>query len=1244
MSGDNESYGLENIILHHSFDQVKGRTIKVPCRERTHLGGVNGAGKTSVLALVPAFFGEEPERIVTKASGKLSFLDYYLPSFQSLIIFEYRRYSGLCCSVMFRHSQGKPCYRFVNGAASDTFFSPDIKELLQTGASADDVFAALRQNGMAVSRNIDTITNYRAIIQRNQKLLKRLPADARKLRGLSSDFGLGSPDTQMSHIDRLTHVVLNKHRLLSSFKTMICETQFENIHQHARPRAIDRKDLIADIRSLSAFANEESKIRSCLRKESERLAIAEQADKSVADLVATIDEANEKLAERTGNQHALENERGTLKETYLEADTEFARQANEQKAEFERLDAQLNELYKQNERYEANGVPAKVQEYANLADYRKRLETARADHEQLTGKVSEIEEEFGRDKERIQAEHEKQQSGRKEKLGNAETGLNDAFHTHEQNIKTVEIDLAKAVAHHKESRASERVNLSSEEARLKTLRDNPSQSVDERQQIADAEVTISADEEKIAALNSDRSTAHKKHGQAQTDLQQCQAQIETMDKTVERLENEFYALQRQIAPEDGTWLAQLKQQDPEWSNTIAKVIAPELLHRKDLSPEHTSVGELANTVMGWRLATEALSVPDFAASEDTLQERSRNLDEQRQAAMNQRTDIEREAKRQQDVCKSRADVVEQLEVSFRVAQRKLDQAKTNLSNTKTRVDNSVKSRIEKYDREYKEIGEQLQAFDEATEAGSKELESQYQQQLMDMRGHWSEKEADLQAAINKAKDMIVSAQTEHKERLKQKQQVYNQRLSEEGVDPNVVQKSRTALEELTEKVNAISASEDLVREYEIWRKREWVNIENLTAQANDAEASWNKRAQQRKTHEAEYKQKSEKLKHAVNEYRRAIGTLKEQIEAAESVLKHFSSDTTTEGFPGNLVDLTLELQSASQQLGQLRKEVISTFDRAAAILNQYHNTQIHKAWQKLSAYRREQFHDDMPEHEEPFKLARVPDLRELLDTDIPQLKAALVDQFMSESGSLVKYYEGLDVMAREVKSVSNLLKRKINTDQQIESLSDIRVVLHPRIYEDETWQPLKEFVDVWGDWSQLHRRELPNESVLRRFQVVTDTLSDARVRDSIESMIDLHLEMNENGRKVIIRNDADFLSASSTGLTYLAIMAVFMGMTRYLCPDFNTRITWPVDELGTLSDNNISRLAEMLEHHNLTMISACPKLDRALRRFFDNKISLNKGRIHSYQSGPTTTASHTGLFASLAEHAQTQVEGASDAQ
>lgn len=1236
LSGETVSYGLESIVLHHSFKQVKGRTIKIDCRERTHLGGVNGAGKTSVLALVPAFFGEEPERIVTKASGKLSFLDYYLPTFQSLIIFEYRRHTGLHCAVMYRHAQGKPCYRFVAGSAEDTFFAPEIKELLQAGASADDVFAALRRRGTNVSRLIDTITNYRAIIQRNQKLLKRLPADARSLRALAAEYGLGDSDTQMTSIERLTHVVLNKHRLLSSFKTMICETQFENIHQHTKPRAIDRKDLIADIQSLSAFAGEEEKIRACLRKDAERLAILEQTDKTVANLLVTVEEAREKASELNQSKERLEARRTEQRAEFEDTDHQLAREISSHKADFDTLDSQVAALHQQNDAYEGDDLPDLAQSFDNLADYRQRLATAQADYDSLTGKASVIEGEYDLEKQSIQREHEKQQAQRQQRLQEAAEALTSARHAYDLKLNSINTEKLTAVSEYKDARAGERSELASEQARLSALRENPGQTEAEQQEVAMAEQASEEAAEQLSLAHENRLEAGRKRDQADRDWKAAQEQVQHMDGNVQALEDRFNELQKQITPENGTWLSQLRAEDPEWGNRLAKVINPSLLYRKDLTPAR-DVNASGTTVMGWQLALDALPVPDFAASEEALQERSRNLDAERQNAIKQRAETEREAQRRHESYKERAEAADRLETEFSLVERTRTNAQNKLGNVRLRVKEAQADRVAKITKDLEVVQDKLTAFDEQTAEGIREVEAGFQQQMLDMRSHWAEQESELQSAKDQHAELIASAEQDHKVRLKKKREIYDQRLSEEGIDPKVVQEAREALARFNETVDKIVASEDLVRGYRKWREQEWSKVEALTEQANQAKAK--REAATRKRDEAEriWKEQNGKLKASIAEHHSAIKSLRDQTEAAEAVLKHFHGRTFTEGFPGNITDLTQELQGAYQKLEQLRKEVVGTFDQATSILNRYDNTQIQQAWYKLSTHRRGQMKEEVLDHEESFKLARVPDLRELLDTDIPQLRDALIDQFVSEAGSLVKYFDSLEVMAREVKAVSGLLKRKINTDQQIESLSDIQVVLEPRIYEDETWQPLKEFVDQWQTWIPMNRRSLPNDGILRRFKLVTDTLSDAKVKESVESMIDMRLEMKENDRQVVIRTDADFRSASSTGLTYLAIMTVFMGLTRYLCPDLNTRITWPIDELATLSPNNISHLADMLEANNLTMISACPKLDRSLRKFFENKISLKQGRIHTYEA-TAHHGKHAGMFANVSHRGQAIAE------
>jgi len=54
------------------------------------LTGRNGRGKTSLLQLLPGFFGENPNRIVGTETNRLNFAGYYLPRLTSYILFEYR--------------------------------------------------------------------------------------------------------------------------------------------------------------------------------------------------------------------------------------------------------------------------------------------------------------------------------------------------------------------------------------------------------------------------------------------------------------------------------------------------------------------------------------------------------------------------------------------------------------------------------------------------------------------------------------------------------------------------------------------------------------------------------------------------------------------------------------------------------------------------------------------------------------------------------------------------------------------------------------------------------------------------------------------------------------------------------------------------------------------------------------------------------------------------------------------------
>ena len=80
-SGTKPAAGLRSIILIHSYLSSRpgaGSQIAAEFRvgEHTQVNGANGSGKTSLLRLIPVFYGMDPGRAVTRSSVKRSFTSY----------------------------------------------------------------------------------------------------------------------------------------------------------------------------------------------------------------------------------------------------------------------------------------------------------------------------------------------------------------------------------------------------------------------------------------------------------------------------------------------------------------------------------------------------------------------------------------------------------------------------------------------------------------------------------------------------------------------------------------------------------------------------------------------------------------------------------------------------------------------------------------------------------------------------------------------------------------------------------------------------------------------------------------------------------------------------------------------------------------------------------------------------------------------------------------------------------------
>ncbi len=65
-------------------------------------------------------------------------------------------------------------------------------------------------------------------------------------------------------------------------------------------------------------------------------------------------------------------------------------------------------------------------------------------------------------------------------------------------------------------------------------------------------------------------------------------------------------------------------------------------------------------------------------------------------------------------------------------------------------------------------------------------------------------------------------------------------------------------------------------------------------------------------------------------------------------------------------------------------------------------------------------------------------------------------------------------------------------------------------------------------------------------------------------------------------------------------------MVRFLCPDENTVIHWPVDELGKISLSNTRLLFNMMSEKGITLVTAEPNYRREMLKYYQNKLHLDR--------------------------------------
>ena len=721
------------------------------------------------------------------------------------------------------------------------------------------------------------------------------------------------------------------------------------------------------------------------------------------------------------------------------------------------------------------------------------------------------------------------------------------------------------------------------DGRLRELSENLARQTQENQELIDALVEEKAERRELEAHKRERDTAEQH-------LVQCRQQRE-------RAEQHCYTLYQQQTPEQGSLRHFLRYHRPGWEQQLGKVIAPELLERRDLAPQLAD--HASDDLFGLALDLSAIALPDYAQDEASLLAAIEGAESAKARAHTACTAAEKALKQHNERVQQADDAQDTARLAHQRAEQEVEYALEARRQQQARHAESQKARRAHIEAALaRQEQAQTELRDEKRDALA-ELAETHQGQLLELKADAQSQLDSLDAQLRTYKQQLSDANAEHQRQRAELEEAFSQELAEQGVDPAQLKATRTRLEAQNERIRKTAARQEELAEYQRFMRIEWGQHKpQLVAE----EAELAQRDQQLKRDKAHLKNAF----HAAREaHQQAVNGLKAQRDSARGTLEALtpllnqleSLELVAEGAPLEAslgdVDERIErthqaLASRHQQLEQLRRGCLDV------------ESQLIKDASSGFADALQSERDKLPSDSPRLLLPLLRGMLKLLEDQQQQL----IQEGRNLSDDLDKFFIVFRDLNRRISAQSRRLSEEVADDLRLEGITKAEVRIQSTIDELGFWEPLKLFAQRYKAWRESGQT-LPGDDYLNALADVVDLLrSDQQY--SFESLLRLELHLNEGGTDLVIKNDRQLLESSSHGMAYLILCKFLLAFTRLLRGDAHIAIHWPIDEIGTLAYHNVEKLFDACDSNRIHIVGAFPNPESDVLLLFANRYLIER--------------------------------------
>lgn len=1202
-------FKLTKLVFIDSYSS--GKRAIVNLEGSTNLNGDNGFGKTTMLRVLPLFFGAAPGQLVRQSGTNKSFVDYYLPRSTSYIIFEYERDSEKNLVVIFRGDNALR-FSFLKQPYDDKFFFSETNEKSNVIASSDWL-RTMKLDGYHPSQRFG-VADYKSIIQSGLNFTES--SDRRRKTIINEHrarYSFCRRGTSIQNIDLITTAILEREpsieaikEILSNILTQNSTAGFEEIPQ-LTIKSSKLTEWINDRNSYQAMSQCEPDIAEITRLKyqyddciSRQKTLRSQAKMTLNILGKELDVA---IPSRDRRKSELDSHVGILlkqsrayKENKLSLESELTITGN-----------RIASLESDRDSFIANNIEESQKLVRQIPTITERLGQLNHQYQVLINEQQDIENKFeklaNQLKESLQSKLLAFTEEENSHLKTYQNSLSSLSDERQQQLQTEEV---------KHEKALEKLQKRAKEAELdKTKYETSLQSISPPTELKDA---LQASEKRLNSLNLKTSSLDKRVAEASFAEQNHNEQIRLLsikandfEREKRELDIELEQLRRLNNPEKNNLLSFLRENHKNWTANIARVVPEELLLRTDLCPE---ISKSDDSLYGLKID---LSVIDTAraADESLLQNQILLVNDELAKKEVQINEVKDEAKQLQGQSKTFEVAIFEAEnsrqkhdISISETQEQLQIYQSKISAAVADIKKDTESKIlnckERLAIEESRIKEQRQSYDVTKKSihhTFNEGKARLDRYLQEKRKSVSKKKTDAQDSY----DQEVIKLSEQKALA----------LIEQGVDPKHLTFLSTRQKEENQKLKTAKDSQPLVEKYEAWLRTEWADYQDLQTkfrhlneELNQCIEDWKLEEEDLRVREKELeiiweqeKKKCERIDNDITQTRRLLDNFTDNGELSEDEARLIDSLT-------NISLLESRWKTAINEHYHYESEGVKAYNRVRKSISAFRDSPPQKYLEMITAHFTQK--SQHFQNEWLFAATRLSDyMRQSHQEHLSLLQndAHLLGQQISDHHT---------VLSRIHKEI-NQLGRKVSHHSQaviadFSAVDNLTITVKSKLDQLEFWSALEKFSLSHQAWIARTGHDLPDEDYIEKLKLIAKLFEKSGTGIKLSKSFETSFNMSEQGTSKVARTDKELDGISSNGISYLVIISVYTALVNMLRGDSGAVMIWPVDELRNFSANNTVKLMNSLEQQNVYLFSAFPDPDPELLKHYTNRYMIKAGR------------------------------------